>query len=34
MVTHSEQCAAFMQHRWHVENQQIVINPADMTLQG
>jgi putative ABC transport system ATP-binding protein len=34
MVTHSEQCAAFMQHRWHVENQQIVVNPSHNQRQG
>ena len=34
MVTHSEQCAEFMQHRWHVENQQIVVNPIDKKQQG
>ena len=34
MVTHSEECAAFMQHRWHVENQQIVVNPTNKKLQG
>ncbi|GGQ24355.1 ABC transporter ATP-binding protein [Shewanella litoralis] len=34
MVTHSEECAQFMQHRWHVENQQIVVNPIDNKQQG
>jgi len=34
MVTHSAQCAAFMQHRWHVENQQIVVNPSNKKRQG
>ena len=34
MVTHSEECAQFMQHRWHVENQQIVVNPIDNKLLG
>tara|TARA_R110001592_G_scaffold281911_4_gene549552 strand:- start:23693 stop:24397 length:705 start_codon:yes stop_codon:yes gene_type:complete len=34
MVTHSEQCAKFMQHRWHVENQKIVVNPINKKWQG
>lgn len=34
MVTHSEECAQFMQHRWHVENQQIIVNPSSTQLQG
>ncbi|WP_445778320.1 ABC transporter ATP-binding protein [Shewanella sp.] len=34
MVTHSEECAQFMQQRWHVENQQIVVNAIDKKLRG
>ena len=34
MVTHSEECAQFMQQRWHVENQQIVVNAIDKKPRG
>jgi putative ABC transport system ATP-binding protein len=33
MVTHSEQCAEFMQQRWHLENQQIIVNPTHKKQQ-
>jgi putative ABC transport system ATP-binding protein len=33
MVTHSQECAAFMQQRWHLENQQIIVNPTNKKQQ-
>jgi putative ABC transport system ATP-binding protein len=34
MVTHSEQCAAFMEQRWHVESQKIIVNPSNKKVVG